>query len=423
VKIPAIWLAAACLLPAAIASAAQDLDLNEAVARAAQRNPDLAPFVFALRAQDARIDQAGQQPSLHLSAGLENFAGSGAASGLSGAELTLSVSRVVEARGQAQRRMDLANRQREHIDVSRQVAQLDALAEVTRRFIHVVSDQEQLQLTQLATQLAEETVAEVARRVEAARSPVVELSRARIVLARARVEQEHAEHELLTSRRRLTAMWGERDADFARVEGDLFRMPQVPDYDALALQLSSGPQFLQFASEARQREAEVQLAMAHARTSVTWSVGAKRLERDGDVALVASVSVPLFNARRAQPAIAEARAEREAVDARQQAARVRAEATLYELVQELRHAITETLLLRDEVMPQMQEALQATEYAWQRGRYGYLEWNEAQRERVAVQRALIEAAANVQLFHVEIERLTGVAMNADLSGPSAGERP
>jgi outer membrane protein, heavy metal efflux system len=425
VKHPAFWLAAACLLPAAAAAAAQsqNLSLRDAVVRAAQRNPDLAHFAFELKAQDARIEQAGQLPALHFNASLENFAGSGAASALSGAELTLSLSRVVELGSQAQRRVELATRQREYIDVSRQAAQLDALAEVARRFIHVASDQEQLQLTQLATRLAQDTVAEVARRVEAARSPLVELSRARIVLSRARLEQEHAEHELLTSRRRLAAMWGDREAGFARVEADLFRMPQIADFDALEERLSAGPEFLQYASEARQREAELQLAMARARASVTWSVGARRLQRDGDVALVAGFSVPLFSSQRAAPAIAEARAEKSATLTREQAARVRAQASLYELVQELRHAITETQLLRDEVMPQIEEAVQATEYAWQRGRYSYLEWTEAQSERVALQRALIEAAANAQIFQVEIERLTGAALDSDMIAIPAGETP
>jgi outer membrane protein, heavy metal efflux system len=423
VNLPAKWLAAACLLPVVLASAAQPqvLTLRDAMVLAAQRNPDLAHFAFELKAQDARIEQAGQLPPLHFNAGLENFAGSGAASTLSGAELTLSLSRVVELGGQAQRRVDVARSEREYIDVTRQAAQLDALAEVARRFIHVASDQEQLQLTQLATGLAEDTLAEVTRRVDAARSPAVEQSRARIVLSRARLEQEHAEHELLTSRRRLAAMWGDRDAQFARVETDLFRMPRIADFDALVRQLSSGPQFLQFASEARQREAELQLAIARARASLTWSIGARRLERDGDVALVAGISLPLSGARLAAPAIAGARAEKSAVQAREQSARVRAEASLYELVQELRHAIAETQLLRDEVMPQIEEALQATEYAWERGRYSYLEWTEAQGERVSLQRALIEAAANAQIFQVEIERLTGAALDSDLLRNTAGD--
>lgn len=423
-KTSAIWLAAACLLSAAASAAQpQGLTLREAVVRVSQRNPDLAQFAFELQAQDARIETAGQRPALHANAAMENFGGTGSSSWLSGAELTLSLSSVVELGGDQKKRVELATRQRERIDVTRRATQLDALAEVARRFIHVASDQEQLQLTELATQLAEATLAEVTRRVEAARSPAVELSRARIAVSRARVEQEHAEHELLTSRRKLTAMWGERDADFARVEADLFHMPQIADFDAMALQLSSGPEFLQFASEARQREAEVQLAMARARAPLSWSVGVRRLQRDGDVALVANVSMPLYSAQRARPAIAEAQAEKSAVQAREHAARVRAEASLYELVQELRHAITETQLLRDDVMPQIKEALDATEYAWQRGRYSYLEWTEAQTERVAVQRSLIEAAANAQIFQVEIERLTGAALDADLIRKSSGELP
>jgi outer membrane protein, heavy metal efflux system len=165
VKNPASWLAAACLLPAVIAAAAQpqNLTLRDAIVRAAARNPDLAHFAFELAAQDARIEQAGQLPPLNIHAALDNFAGSGASSWLSGAELTLSLSRVVELGGQAQRRADVATRQREQVDVSRKAAQLDTLAEVARRFIHVASDQEQLQLTQLATALAEDTLAEVTR--------------------------------------------------------------------------------------------------------------------------------------------------------------------------------------------------------------------------------------------------------------------
>ncbi len=83
----------------------RNLTLRDAAVRAAQRNPDLAHFAFELKAQDARIEQAGQRPALHFNAGLENFAGTGDASWLSGAELTLSLSRVVELGGQAGRRV------------------------------------------------------------------------------------------------------------------------------------------------------------------------------------------------------------------------------------------------------------------------------------------------------------------------------
>ncbi len=387
----------------------------DAIARTVERSPELAPFAFSMRAQDARIVAAGQRPALVLGGQLDNFAGTGAASGLSGVEATVTLSGVIELGGQRERRVDAARAARDLLDVERQSRQLDVLAETGRRFIHVAADQEQLRLTQLATRLAEDTTREVERRVQAARSPEVELSRARIALSRARVEQEHAEHELLSSRRKLAAMWGAREAEFARVEMALFDLPAAIDYDMQIHALAGNPDFIHFATEARQRDAELQLEMARARASLTWNAGIRRLQRDGDMGLVAGFSMPLQGATRARPAIAEARARRDEVEARAHAAQVTAEAALYELVQELRHAVTEAELLRDEVLPQIESALAATEYAWQRGRYSYLEWTDAQRERIEVQRALIEAAANAHQFHIEIERLTGAALDTQAS--------
>lgn len=388
----------------------QPLSLHDAVMRTLARNPELGVFPMRQRVQAARVSAAGLVPAPHASAEIENALGTGRRRGLDAAEATFSLSQVIELGGQRQRRVDAARGASDLVEQQRAIAQLEVVAEVGRRFIHVASDQKQIELTELATRLAQDTVTEVDRRVKAARSPEVELHRARISLARARVEQEHAEHELLTSRRKLAAMWGARDADdFGTVRADLFALPQVGDYDALAQELARSPNFLIFATEARQRDAEIRLAEAKARASITLSAGARWLAEGDDAALVAGVSMPLFARRHAQPAVDEARALREALDAEQTGARVKAEASLFELVQELRHGITEAEVLRDQVLPQMEAALKATEYAWQRGRYGYLEWTEAQRERVAVQRALIEAAAKAHLFQVEIERLTGAS--------------
>ena len=396
--------------PAAAEPAAAPLSLHEAIVRAQRDSPELAQFAFRLRAQSARIDAAALRPAVELNLQVENVLGSGRTRALDAAETTFALSRVIELGAQGERRLDAARGTLAELDLERQIAQLEVLAELSRRYIHVASDQKQLELTGLATTLAEKSAREVERRVGAARSPVVELHRARIALTRARVEQEHAEHELLSSRRKLAAMWGARDADFGAVSAELFTLPAVGDYEMLLAQLQHSPELLRFATEARQRDAEIRLAEAKARASLTVSAGVRHLRETDDAALLAGVSLPLFSRARAQPGIAEARALREHVDARNSAAQVKAEASLFELVQELRHSITEAEMLRDEVLPQMDAALAATEYAWQRGRYGYLEWTEAQRERISVQRSLIEAAANAHLFQVEIERLTGAAM-------------
>ena len=123
--------------------------------------------------------------------------------------------------------------------------------------------------------------------------------------------------------------------------------------------------------------------------------------------------MPLFSGRQAAPAIAEAEALRGEVDARRDAAFVKARAQLFDLYQELRHAIDETEILRRDVLPQMEAALRETEYAYERGRYGYLELVEGQRAWLDAKRALIEAAASAQTLQTEIERLTGEALKRE----------
>jgi cobalt-zinc-cadmium efflux system outer membrane protein len=65
----------------------------------------------------------------------------------------------------------------------------------------------------------------------------------------------------------------------------------------------------------------------------------------------------------------------------------------------------------------MEAALDATRTAFERGRYSYLEWVDAQRELIEVQRALIDASANAHLYRTEIERLTGEPLSGAEDSP------
>jgi cobalt-zinc-cadmium efflux system outer membrane protein len=205
-------------------------------------------------------------------------------------------------------------------------------------------------------------------------------------------------------------MWGDAEAAFESVSADLYTLPRTESYDALLQRLAGNPDFARFASAARLRDAELRVAEAHARSSLRVRGGVRLLHDTHDEALVFGVTLPLFSSARARSGIAEARALREQTAAEREAHRVKAEALLFELFQELGHAITEAEILRASVLPEMEAALEATRYAFDRGRYSYLEWVDAQRELVEVQRALIDASVNAHLFRTEIERLTGEAL-------------
>lgn len=391
------------------------LTLQTVIRAALASNPELQGFTYQTRAAEARTRQAGLRPATEFSSTLENVLGTGENKRLNSAEATFALSQVIEMGGKRDARISAAAAARSSIDIERQAAQLDVLADVTRRFIVVAERQERLRLAKSATVLAEQTVVGAERRVRAAKSPHVELDRATIALSRARLGEQRAAIELETSRLQLAALWGESYATingrpFGDIRADLYALPEIGDFAELTQRLAQNPDALRFASEARLRDAELRLAATLRKPDVTLGAGIRRLQATKDQALVASFSIPLFSGRRADGYIAEAQANRDLVDTKRRAALVRAEATLFELHQELRHAVTQATALKEQMLPKMDEAMKETEYAFQRGRYSYLELVDAQREYLAQQQELIEASANAHTLRAEIERLTNAPL-------------
>ena len=138
----------------------------------------------------------------------------------------------------------------------------------------------------------------------------------------------------------------------------------------------------------------------------------RHLEATNDQAFVLSASMPLFSARRASSLVAEAEANRELVDSEERVARIRAQAMLYELHQQITQATRVARTLKDDIQPRSAEALKETEYAYERGRYSYIELVDAQREYLSVRESLIEAAATAHTLRAEIERLTNTPLTA-----------
>jgi cobalt-zinc-cadmium efflux system outer membrane protein len=401
--------------PALTVAAQAGPGLRDVIRAALARNPDLALFQFELRANDAQRQQAALRPQTEAAFELENFGGTGATKWLDEAEATLSLSQVVELGGKRAARVATVDAARGTLTSARQAAQLDVLAEVARRFLAVAEAQEKVKLAQRATEIASETARAADTRVQAARAPHVELDRAMVAGQRAQLELQGTRSQLEAARYSLAAMWGSADATLdglalGDVQAQLFQLPQAGDFSVLVERLAQSPDFLRFASAERLREAELRLAATQRRADLTVGGGVRRLQSGGDFALVASVSMPLFAGRRAESAIAEAAARRDAVGAEREAALVRARAELYALHRQLRDAVAVAQSLEANAIPKMEEALRETTYAFERGRYGYLELVDAQREYLAVQAERIDASALAQTLAIEIERLTNAPL-------------
>lgn len=438
-----------CALALVVSSAASawaqevagDITLTQAISLALAKNPELAASAFEVTAAEGRVEQAGLRVNPELSLELENFAGTGVARGAKALETTLTLSQVVELGGKRALRTEVAASDRDLTQVDRRAQQLDVLAEVTRRFIAVVAAQERLALATSAKDITQRTLDAISTRVEAARSPEAERSRARITHTRASIEEQQAKSELRAARFALSAMWGGAEftrtssigADdvgfgaargdlttpgpigtdrvgFTKARGDLMALKPTQPFAALITRLDRNPDFLRFASEARVRDAELQLARAQARPNLAFGGGVRRLNESSDTALVASFSISLPTHDRNQGAIRAAEARRAQSSAARDAAFSRARATVYGLYEELSASRSRVETLRAEALPQADRALQETGYGYERGRFSYLELATAQRDQLELKAALIDAAADYHRILAELERLTGEAL-------------
>ena len=67
--------------------------------------------------------------------------------------------------------------------------------------------------------------------------------------------------------------------------------------------------------------------------------------------------------------------------------------------------------LTNESIPFLEQANVKAGEAYQQGSYRYTDWYAVQQELVEAQTDLIDAYTNIQLFNIELERLTGTSVS------------
>ncbi|HTD73696.1 MAG TPA: TolC family protein [Steroidobacteraceae bacterium] len=394
----ASWAATDTSLPGA-------LSLQEAIARTLKGNPELLVFPAAKRVVEAERLQANFRPNPSIDLTAENFVGPSAARDQQ--QITLTLSHVIELGGKRAYRFGAADAVMGTVEAEYVIARLDALSEMARRFTDTAQSQAEIELADRAVVLAQSSATSVERRIKAGAASTAERNRAQVVLVRARIDAERTRSDLAARRIALAAMWGEQEANFDTVQADLGQLPTLIPIAPILDQLQQSPAFARFAAERRLREAERKLARAQAVPDLTMALGVRRISLSNDYTLVASLSMPLPVHNRNQGEIAAATAKIEVSDAEREAAHLRMRAVLYGLYQEAVQMRARAAAIKNEAIPQAEQALLLTQRGFDNGRFSFLELADAQRQVLELRSQLIEAYGDAHRLDAEIERLIG----------------
>lgn len=397
-----------CLSSFNIANAGP-LTAATAVEKTLRHSPALQAFPFQQRAIEADALQAGLKPNPVLQAEAENIFGTGNSRFLSGAELTLSLSQLIEMGAKRQQRINVANARLPALQQQYEVQRLDVVAQTLRHFYQALRIDAMLDWNQRRIDKERAALAVIQQRADAGAVGSADVLRMQLRLARSENQQKQLSNERQLAYQKLAANWT-GIVDFDGLTGDLTTLPAVPATETLNQAIAQTPAYLQVHALSRLREAQIALAESEAVADITVSGGIRRLEGVNDNALVFSFSMPLQVNNRNQGNIARANAEYQQELQAMQLTVTQIELALSEIRLAMQNNLKLSQSLQNDLQPVAQALLKSTAEGYELGQYSVLQWVDAQSELFTVERELIEAQTAVHLQMLELERLTGNAL-------------
>ena len=386
------------------------LTLTQAIALTIERSPSLQAHAWGSQSATARVRQARLWPNPELEAERENFEGTGQFSGSASAETTISLAQALPLGGDIRRRRQLAELHADLADWDYHAARLEALLDVTQRFVSALTADRRLKLAQQELELAQTTERITATRVDAGDASPIELSRVVVPVVTAELALAQAERLRDAAYQRLALSWGSRSATFDRVSGDLAEIVPPPDPQSLTGLINETPAVARWATEISARIAERRFAQAQAIPDLTARIGRKSDRNSGDEALVVGISLPLPVFDRKQGDILAARMSERAAMSRKRAAELRIESLLSAAYADLASAYDEATALRERALPAAEKAYPATRQAFEEGELPFLDVLDAQRTFFELQKRYVSALADYHATTAELESLVGAGL-------------
>ena len=398
----------------------EKLTLARALWLAQIYNPELAAYSYETRVRDAKILQAGLKPNPELGVEVENFGGTGDASGSESTETTITLSQLIPLGCKISKRVQVAGLDRDLSGWDYEAKRLGVMTEVARRFVRVLMAQERLKLAREQVSLAEEVFDVSNKRFRAGDTSIVDKTRSEAVLATSRIVLQKAGYRLTSARQALAAMWGSPQPQFDHVRGNLYAMRRIPEWKFLASWVSTNPDIARWTSEMSKRWAEFRLAKAQGIPDLTVGFGVRRInqleqqmEQGGkapvpnDTALVAQLSLPIPAFDRNQGNVLAASTGLAKGEQERRAAWIRVQTALSQSYTALLSAHTEASSIRDKVIPRLRSAFEGVRTGYRNGKIGYLDLLEAQRGLIEERERYLEALGGYHNAMAELEGLIG----------------
>ncbi len=388
------------------------ITLEQAARLTLQQHPDLQRYQSLLTATEADRKLANLTPAYHVGVEAENLLGSGDASGINDAELTVSLSSVFEMGGKRNARVALADANLSLLQSERYVVSLELLSELTRQYVKTLAAKERLALAETSVSLADEALSIVEQRVEKGATNKAEFLRARAALNQAKVDKASAETALAIAKQSLALFWqGDAEA-IDKISGSLSNLPAKRLYSAVYQQFLESANVERLTQAINVKEAEQKLVESNARADISWRIGVRRSQAVQDTSVVAAISAPLFAEQRNKGASQAALAKKEAAVFARDSQILEIKALLFKAQQYLNFSIDAVKHINDTVLPDLETATTLVLEGYQRGAYSYQDWIASRDALIRARAKVIELSESALVNQSLVEQWTGLSGQA-----------
>lgn len=326
-------------------------------------------------------------------------------------QTSVSIAQPLELGGKRGARVEVAKRGSEIAWTQLEVRRAELRAQVRGAYYAALTAQERVRLAKTSLDLARRALQAADRRVKAGSISSVERVRAQVLADNAQLDLSQAELEQQRTYVQLSSTWDEPQPGFARVGGALDAVPASITRGALLRHLDESPTLRLAAQEVARGEAQVDLEKRQRIPNLTVSIGSKydQTARDGRgerVNLIGlSMPLPLFDRNQGNIYAAQSRADQARDLQRATLLRLRSEAV--QAYDQLRTSEQELALVRRDLLPGAQSALDSMTRGFEMGKFNFLDVLDAQRTLVGVRAQYVRALDAAAQARVSMERLLG----------------
>lgn len=384
------------------------IKLEEAIAKAIEASPRLQSSKAGLEAAKGAERQAGYWPNPELEFEAENVSGDNQYSGTDSAEFTYGLSQKLEIGGKRSSRKNAAKAAREAANVAFMAERLNLERDVHIAYANVLAEAEALELAIEQESLAKEVLDTVSKRVEAAREPEIQKSKAEVAYATSVISREQEERQLKVSEKKLAQLLGQSSLNVSLDHSHFFELESPAPIETYSEKLRNSPEVLIASHIENEKESLLSLEKANAIPDPSLNAGVRDFRENDSQAFVFGVSIPLpvLNLNQGNVAKASAELNRARSDSRQ--TKLMIEHSLLENWQGWQTSYLEASSLRKRILPAAEKAFDLAWAGYEKGKFPYLEVLDAQRTLFKAREQYHASLKNYHASRANVERIVGL---------------